>query len=58
MILPKLDIIKVLRFEFPAAEGALSGQVRELRIPVFLLKVLQSGLLKALACTPDLRVKL
>ncbi len=43
MILPEFDI-KVLRFEFPASAGALSGQVRVLGIPVLLLKVLQSDL--------------
>jgi hypothetical protein len=34
--------------------GALSGQVRELRIPVLLLKVLQSGLVKALSALLDI----
>jgi len=47
MILPEFDI-KVLRFEFPVSAGALLRQVRVLGIPVLLLKVLPSGLLKAL----------
>jgi hypothetical protein len=54
MILLELDIIKVLMFEFPASVGVLSGQVRELRIPVLLLKVLQSGLVKALSALLDI----
>jgi hypothetical protein len=53
MILPEFDI-KVLRFEFPASAGALSGQMRVLGIPVLLLKVLQSGLLKALSALLDI----